>query len=267
MSVAVKTAVQEDREFVHAVAEQVFSVYDGRGRDWSLDAVSNPPSFDAAATSVWKIHLADRAGVMGVELASRRVCVKLFYDRSRKGRLRNRLRCSKAKRAWRCGGAMMARHVPVPAMIGYAEDESGMGMVIAELVEDALRLDEWIKQNGAGKSAALALGRVIRKMHDAGVTHRDLSVRNILVRDDAHDFVLLDYEDARFSKHVSRRQRLNNLHHLNERALATVPEDVRRAFLTAYLNDGNEKSTEQWCRALKRMMERHPSKYTAAHFE
>jgi Ser/Thr protein kinase RdoA (MazF antagonist) len=99
-------------------------------------------------------------------------------------------------------------------------------------------------------------------MHDAGVTHKDLSLRNILVRNGEGGFLLLDYEDACFSKTVSEQDRLYNLHHLHERAIgAAVSEPVRRAFLAGYLEDA--RLTARWCEKLQSLIQLYPSKYTA----
>lgn len=249
MRLRVETVHSGDRRFVHAVAEKVFSAYDGAGPECKLENIRG----------VWGIHLAKRAGVFGVECDARKVCVKLFYDKSPKARLRNFLRCSKAKRAWRCGLRLMQLNVPVPDMVGYAENKAGMALVITELVENALRLDEWIEQRGADESTAAALGRFVRKMHDAGITHKDLSLRNILVRDET-TFLLLDYEDARFFQVLSQEKRMDNLHHLHERVLSTVSENIGRSFLTAYLEDLG--LVDLWCSKLNNLLLERPSKYT-----
>jgi tRNA A-37 threonylcarbamoyl transferase component Bud32 len=252
MKLNIQTFCPGDRDFVSSVSETVFSSYDGRGRDWHPDPKSG----------IWPIHMAVRAGVVGIEQEGRRVCVKLFYDRSLKSRLRNLLRCSKAKKAWRCGLALVAGAVPVPGIIGYAEDGSGTGLMITELVEDAVRLDIRIQQHGSTEPEAERLGQFIRRMHDAGVTHKDLSLRNILVRNGEGGFLLLDYEDACFSKTVSEQDRLYNLHHLHERAIgAAVSEPVRRAFLAGYLEDA--RLTARWCEKLQSLIQLYPSKYTA----
>ncbi len=249
MNVRIKTICADEKEFVRVVAEKIFSAYNEYGRDGAMEDVFN----------VWNICLARRAGVFGVEESGRRVCVKLFYDDGLKACSRNFFRCSKAKRAWRCGVKLLKCHLSVPMMIGYAENEKGMGLMITKFVEDSVRLDIQIEENEPRKSVAVALGRFVRQMHDAGVTHEDLSLRNVLVHKNGAAFVLLDYEDARFYKTVSEKQRLDNLHHLNERALTVVPESIRRAFLSAYLKD--EKEISRWCTELKNRLVRHPSKY------
>jgi tRNA A-37 threonylcarbamoyl transferase component Bud32 len=203
-----------------------------------------------------------RAGVAAVTVDSRTCCVKVFYDGRPLIKLRNRLGLSKARRAFRHGAELARRGVGCPAMIGYAVDPaSGFALLVTELAEH-VRLDNWVEQNGAEPAAAQALGLFIRQMHDAGVTHKDLSLRNLLVRATAgtYDFLLLDYEDARFFNAVSEKQRLDNLHHLHERSLAVVPENILKAFLAAYLNDDN--LADPWCEKLNILIAEHPSKYT-----
>jgi len=82
----------------------------------------------------------------------------------------------------------------------------------------------------------IALARYLRNMHDHGVSHVDLSPRNILIRHAGAEaeFLLLDYEDARFARDLSYRKRLDNLHHLHERVAQLVPLRDRLRFLRAY---------------------------------
>jgi len=245
----VLTVHPDERNIVINVAQKVFAAYDGAGREWNLTSDSD----------IWAIHLANRAGVVGVELSGLRFCVKLFYDPSFKGYLKNFFHCSKAKRAWRSGVELMQRGIAVPRMVGYAEGPMGMGLMITALIENASRLDQYIELNGASAKLAKALGLFIRHMHDAGVTHSDLSVRNIMVRDGGDGFVLLDYEDACFSNNVSQQQRLKDIHHLNERALGLIPLKLRLIFLRSYLG---KRETRDWVLLLDDMIKKYPSKYT-----
>jgi tRNA A-37 threonylcarbamoyl transferase component Bud32 len=83
----------------------------------------------------------------------------------------------------------------------------------------------------------------VRRLHDAGVQHRDLQVRNIVVTPDpSRRIVLIDLDRAAFHRHglVPTRRRAANLGRL-VRSLVKVgawPEVTRReraAFLRAYL--------------------------------
>lgn len=246
----IRTAKAEDRSYVTAVAGRIFSVC---REGWPS---ADPDGFQT-------LNQGGRAGVAGVEFDGRRCCAKLFYDSRFFVKWRNRLGFSKAGRAFRKGLELKRRGVNCPAMIGYIVDrKSGKALLLTEWAETAQRIDHWVERNGPVPAVAQTLGQFIRWMHDAGVTHDDLSLRNLLIRPapGGYEFLLLDYEDARFSVAVTEKKRLMNLHHLNERALNTVPENVRREFLAAYLGGGEEIA--DWCNDLKKMIEAKPSKYT-----
>ena len=76
------------------------------------------------------------------------------------------------------------------------------------------------------------LGRYLRKMHDAGVWHRDVSIGNVLVfyRDDALDgFQIVDLNRARLDVRLGVWRRARDL----SRLPVTWPP-LRRAFLAGY---------------------------------
>ncbi|MFA6172997.1 MAG: lipopolysaccharide kinase InaA family protein [Kiritimatiellales bacterium] len=245
---------EKGRTFVEAAVRQALSVCRSSVGGWP----------DGNVSGFRTLNKGGRAGVAAVTVDGRTCCVKVFYDGRRLVKLRNRLGLSKARRAFRNGVELARRGVGCPAMLGYVVDpESGFALLVTELSKH-VRMDRWIEHNGAAPEAAQALGFFIRQMHDAGVTHKDLSLRNLLVRETAgvYDFLLLDYEDTRFFSAVSEKQRLDNLHHLHERVIAAVPENIRRVFLAAYLND--ENLADPWCEKLNKLIAAHPSKYTQA---
>ena len=245
----------EDRMFVETVVRSVLSTCRKASGSWPAD---DSPEFRT-------LNRGGRAGVAVVTAEGRNCCVKFFYDTRWFVKWRNRIGFSKAGRAFRKGRELKLRGVNCPAMIGYAVDRrSGLAVLITEWAETAQRVDYWIEKYGADAGTARALGRFIGWMHDAGVTHKDLSLRNLLIQPvpGGYGFLLLDYEDARFSVAVTRQKRLRNLHHLNERSVSAVPENIRREFLAAYL--GGETEISGWCDSLNRMIEDNPSKYTQA---
>lgn len=250
---SVVSADKEDAAYLQRVADFVFSKSMSSGEVWPENDF---PGFQT-------VHRGTRAGIAGIDLDGRVCCVKLFYDQRFFVKWRNRLGLSKARRAYRNGVRLARCGVDCPQMVGYAVDRvSGTALLVTYLVEDADRVDEKILRDGIQPELVSGLGCFIRRMHRSGVMHMDLSLRNILVRpqDGTWRFLLLDYEDARFFKTLKKAQCINNLHHLNERALSIVPVDVRREFLAVYL--GDESQVDDWCGELDRMIERYPSKYT-----
>ena len=243
------------RDWTAKVARLVLNCYSCSLRRWNVP--------DYAQVTV--IHYGTRAGVAVVNESGRSCCVKLFHDHRIHIKLRNLLGFSKARRAFRNGCELQRRGISVPVMRGWAVDvRSGMALLMTEMIQDANRVDLWIKDNELTYGLIEGLADFIRKMHDAGVGHSDLSLRNILVdrRDGRFYFWIMDYEDAVFSASVSRRQRIRELHHICERALGLTTLRQRIFFLKCYLKDRSR--LKGWARELDRYMRRHPSKYTQA---
>jgi len=247
-----------DRDWVRRAVQLVLDGYTGGLHEWHF---SDTPE-------MWKIHFGARAGVIGVHIGGRRGCIKLFYDNRFHIKLRNRLGFSKAQRAFRKGLELARRAIPCPKMIGWATDyKTGLAALITELIDDAQRPDRLLQQCRASKEQLQKMAVFVRKMHDAGVAHNDLSLRNILAgqRDGQMCFWLLDYEDAVFSLKTSRIQRIANLHHLNERVWADIELKDRLFFLKWYLQDNRQ--IKKWAADLRTCIHRHPSKYTASYLK
>lgn len=216
-----------DLDYIRAASELVLAHYSGEGHHW------RPTDSDR----LWRIFTGGRAGVVGVRLNGRVCCVKLFYDERLRTKLRVALGLAKGRRAYRNGLRLRRAGVNCPGMLGYAEQRPiGPVMVITELIDDGMRLDHWVTRHPIERQDLVALARYLRHMHDNGVSHVDLSPRNILIRHPGPnaEFLLLDYEDARFARCVSRRKRLDNLHHLHERTAKLVSLRDRLRFLHAY---------------------------------
>ena len=136
-------------------------------------------------------------------------------------------------------------------------------MIVMELLAEAERLDRWIARHGTGRALVRSVARFLRHMHDQGVTHVDLSPRNLLVTPagDGFSVCLLDCEDARFRRRVTPGLRLADLHHLDERLLSAVSLRDRLRFLREYA--GPQYPT--WRKALGRMIRASRSKYVQAY--
>lgn len=247
-----------DKDWVGKVAKFVFSCYTGGLYKWEI------PDND----QIWKIHLGERAGVLGLNLQNRSCCVKLFYDDRVCIKLRNRLGFSKARRAFLKGLELHRRKILSPAILAWSVDyTTGLTLLITELISDAKRVDKLIQEEGLTYQLIENLAYFIRNMHNAGVAHNDLSLRNIFVaqRNGKFCFWLLDYEDTVFFNKISRWQRLKDLHHLNERALAITKLKHRLFFLRCYLKDKNKLKV--WTKDLREYILQHSSKYTKSYLK
>jgi len=221
---------ERDHDYVRAASQWVLSHYDGQGRHW------RPTPSD----QLWHVFFGGRSGVVGVRLDGRTCCVKLFYDERLRTKIRTALGFAKGRRAYRNGLRLHQARVKCPQIIGYAERRPfGPALVLSELIDDGMRLDHRARKHGVEPRSVVALARYIRKMHDRGVFHVDLSPRNILIRPDngGAGFLLLDYEDVRFAHAVSRRIRARNIHHLHERMVPYLSLRDRVRFLRAYAED------------------------------
>lgn len=242
-----------DQSYLERVTAEVLQSYDARGAQWQV----NP------SPTLWPISLGGRAGVVGVRVQDRACCVKLFYDRRRTTLLRTWMGKAKGKSAYRHAIRLREAGVLCPMPIGYAEVRPwGPALLVTELIADGYRLDHWIASNGTSPEGIAALARFLRTMHDQGITHQDLSPRNLLVRpvDASFELFILDYEDTRFAAGVSEQARLDDLHHLNERCLMTVGLRDRLRCLRGYAGP----SYRRYRKMLNQRMTASTSKYVEA---
>jgi tRNA A-37 threonylcarbamoyl transferase component Bud32 len=152
--------------------------------------------------------------------------------------LKNRLRSSSALRSWDYGHNLLDRGLPTarPLLALHRRRHRcpAEGYLLTERVPDARELDAAIAA-GPKRDWFDALGRLIRRMHEKQVAHRDLKAANILMSGD--DPVLIDLVGVAPGAAVGRRQRMKNLARLNASFLDSphVTRTDRLRFLRAYL--------------------------------
>ena len=109
------------------------------------------------------------------------------------------------------------------------------------------------------KKLALDLAAFVRRLHDSGVCHNDLSEQNIMVStaDEEHDgpcFQLIDCDTLTFKDTVDPQRVVKNLIQLGH-----MPDDVnvmaKARFLREYLGLGPATSRKEW-RYLIRIVDR-----------
>lgn len=121
--------------------------------------------------------------------------------------------------------------LPVPVPLGACWERRGL-FYRAWLATQELPAQNLLAclQNAPEEEARdlfVKCGRTIRKMHDAGVYHADLQIRNILVNrdNDAHDFdaiYLIDFDKACIRPELSPIKRAQNLYRLRRSMLKTA---------------------------------------------
>jgi tRNA A-37 threonylcarbamoyl transferase component Bud32 len=138
---------------------------------------------ESSARMVW------RAGAAAPRLYVKRFPPSLFRDR--------------ARAEARMLQALAKAGIPCPRLVATSRDDAG-SYVITEEVPDAPILKDLLGRGGAGAPALVAaLGRLVRRMQDAGIEHQDLHVGNILARGetlyviDVHRSARRRFTDAR----------------------------------------------------------------------
>jgi 3-deoxy-D-manno-octulosonic acid kinase len=104
-----------------------------------------------------------------------------------------------------------ARGLRVPEPLGACWRYRGpwcRGALATREIE-AANLREHLAAGSAGESDLVAVGRLIREMHDIGVYHADLQLCNILMSNDGP--YLIDFDNAFVAKQLTPMQRARNL--------------------------------------------------------
>lgn len=157
--------------------------------------------------------------------------------------LKNRLRRSEALRSWVFGHGMLDRHLPTarPLFVAhrYRLGIPREGYVAFEVVPDAVELPEFVRSASFAELRTLCgtLGRLIRTMHDRGLSHRDLKAPNILLSGPERTPVVIDLVGMTAHTEVPDRVRQRDLTRLNAGFTQSpqVSRTVRLRLLLAYL--------------------------------
>jgi len=110
---------------------------------------------------------------------------------------------------------VLERGVPAPGVLGVCWWRRGLcySGALATKELPGVDLDTWLREEGADSGAVKpvlrACGERIRAMHDAGVVHRDLQVKNLFVSGDT--IFLLDFDRARVGTCVGNWRRMCSL--------------------------------------------------------
>ncbi len=114
-------------------------------------------------------------------------------------RLRRLLRAGATRSEYERGLAVAERGVPTPQPLAFAESLGGppSGFLLTRTVLGSVPLDVFLvtilptlppdRRSRLRQRVAVALGRLLARMHDAGVTHRDLHPGNLLLQADSSD--------------------------------------------------------------------------------
>lgn len=99
--------------------------------------------------------------------------------------------------------------VPEPLGVMWTRRGPWYRGAIATREVQAVNLQEHIRQSGAAEEGCRRAGAAIRAMHDAGVIHADLQIRNILIGEGGA--FLIDFDNAKVLSKAGSAARSRNL--------------------------------------------------------
>lgn len=187
----------------------------------------------------------------------------MFYKRLRAKKLTdiwaNVVRPSPALRSWMMGNALLDRGLPTARPIlhlhRYSYRRPATGYLLCEKVCGAQSLHERVAvwDHGTKRQMIDRIARLVRLMHERGISHRDLKAPNVLV-DDHGQIVLIDLVGARVHRLTIERRRQRDVARLAVSFIASphaTRTDMLR-FLRIYLVWGLRGSDgwKQWWKAI-----------------
>lgn len=148
---------------------------------------------------------------------------------------------------------MAARIAGVPVPVVYDADRAGAVVLVEPIAGRTLREVLAEDRDPVAVARVRTLGRLLRRLHDAGMTHGDPTTSNVLVPDaaDPASLVLIDFGLGSFTEEPEERG--VDLHLVEEAFEAT---DARAAalvdaFLEAYGNQGSAAAARRRLEAIR----------------
>jgi len=193
---------------------------------------------EGRTSSVWQLELDD----------GRALIVKRHNRAARRNVGPGLGRPSRSRRALRRGHALLVRGIatarPAAAVDLKRHGALADTLLLTEPVADASPLSDWLRADPPAadrRHVVWELARTIRRMHDSGLTHRDLKAPNILIApapDGRPRPVLVDLDGLRRVRRVPARRRARDLMRLSvsldEWGVARRTDRLR--FLRTYLH-------------------------------
>jgi tRNA A-37 threonylcarbamoyl transferase component Bud32 len=189
--------------------------------------------------------------VYRVELPGLSLHVKHYRLVDRRGWLRELVRPAKARAEYARTLAVAARGVPTFVPLGFGERPRRLGpgdsYLLTLSLEDTVPLTEFVETTlpllpakrhaRVRQRLAVELGRLMARLHAAGVRHNDLHAGNLLVRLDHEDrpaLYLIDLHAARLGRPLRWGARRANLVMLNRWFVVKAARSDRLRFWRAY---------------------------------
>ncbi len=171
-----------------------------------------------------------------------KLCVKEY--RRRTWAKRHIIPTSEAKRAWIAGRGLEVRRIETPDTVAWVRGR-GREFLITRFTKGQ-RLHKYLESICSNLSprkaarqqrvVATELAAFVKKIHDTGIRHRDLSEKNIIVeeRNGRRVYLLIDCDTVTFKTRLGRKDRVRNLIQLGH-----MPDDInvlaKAYFIKQYL--------------------------------
>ncbi len=155
-----------------------------------------------------------------------RLCIKEFIRQTLLQRIEDIFKGSKALHAWIGSNACSVRGIGTPAALAIAECGPS-SFLVTEHIEGGTRFNDYVadKCRPADRDSVRRwrafikqAADFVRLLHSHRLCHRDLSAKNILVREreGGWDFFLVDVGDIRLGHALSLKQKIKNLGQLDQ---------------------------------------------------
>ena len=149
--------------------------------------------------------------------------------------------------------ALHKAQIPSPRLVALARDQKGSYILTEEIPDSRPLSDILLQQSPQARILLQDLGRLARKLHDAGFDHQDFHAGNVLVRDT--DLYVIDVHRATQKKSLSRSRRLDGLAFTAMSFIEARPRTDFFRFLQAYGLPERRDWLDVWSRLRKRHAE------------
>lgn len=209
-----------------------------RNPDAPFEDSSNRKLKDSRSSTVVELTMPTPQG-------TRAMIYKRFRVTSWTDGLANLFRRSPTLRSWQHGHGLADRGLSTarPWLVLHRRrwGTPREGYLLCEKIENARELQDHIESLGVAAKRSLIekLARRIRRLHQSGLSHRDLKAANLLITPDG-EIHFIDLVGVRSRNRILTKARVQNLCRLNASFLSatTISRTDRLRFLLTYLNAG-----------------------------
>ena len=184
------------------------------------------------------------------------VVVKQFNNQGLKKRVERRFKGSKAERSWRVAKELVRVGLATPEPMLWVESNEleGASFFVARFLEGAVEVRQFFRRLNEdpearefpevdGEAFLGRLGRLARRINDAGILYRDLSMGNVLAVETQKDLdlYLVDFNRARIGRQPGVWSRTRDICRL-----PVLRREHRAAFLEGYWGTVPSRNSFRW---------------------